>query len=44
LSGKVPSDWYNNDNILKEFFASFAIPERVPASATEENINHGFKK
>ena len=51
LSGKVPSSWHGNDEVLlREFLTSFAIPDEVkckkPISAdiTTKDVESGFKK
>lgn len=48
LHGLVPSEWHNDDDILKEFLASFSIPDAVRATApinttlSESDVMRGF--
>ncbi|KAI2503585.1 hypothetical protein MHU86_10872 [Fragilaria crotonensis] len=49
LRGVVPLEWYGNDLALKEFLASFCIPEVVtksepiPTAITTHDVIKGFK-
>lgn len=49
LYGEVPPEWYGNNTLLREFLASFQIPETVlsrdciPTSVSEDDITKGFK-
>ena len=48
LRGVVPPEWYGNDLALKEFLASFCIPEVVtksepiPTAITTHDVIKGF--
>ena len=48
LYGTVPSHWYGNDEMLKQFLASFAIPPQVqsngeiPTTVSEDEVQRGF--
>jgi hypothetical protein len=50
LLGDVPPAWYGDDEALREFLASFAIPEKIrhdtPITSviTADDIYYGFKK
>jgi hypothetical protein len=50
LSGEVPASWHGNDELLREFLTSFAIPDKVKAerpistAITEDDVKYGFKK
>ena len=50
LSGTIPADWYGDDELLREFLTSFAIPESVKATApiptdiTNDQVLTGFRK
>jgi hypothetical protein len=49
LEGEVPQDWHHDDNVLREFLASFAIPDKVrdageiPTEITGDDVQYGFK-
>lgn len=49
LAGTVPSEWHGDDDILREFLASFTIPPTVTdhgdilTEVSEEDICRGFK-
>ena len=49
LSGSVSPQWYHQDELLREFLTSFAIPDNVkckkPISTeiTTKDVEHGFK-
>ncbi|KAI2511189.1 hypothetical protein MHU86_3154 [Fragilaria crotonensis] len=49
LYGEVPTEWYGDNILLREFLASFRIPETVlsidsiSASLSEDDIKKGFK-
>ena len=48
LAGEFPSDWHGDDDIMREFLASFTIPPSVhkageiPSDISEEDIVKGF--
>jgi hypothetical protein len=48
LDGKFPPQWYGQDNLLREFLASFTSPPSVrkgnpiPTSVTEDDVKRGF--
>jgi hypothetical protein len=48
--GSVPTSWYGDDLLLKEFLASFAIPKHVEEAGyidtdiTEDEVKWGFTK
>ena len=48
LSGEFPEEWHGNDEVMREFLASFTIPERVrkkgdiPSIISEDDIRRGF--
>jgi hypothetical protein len=48
LKGDIPHDWGNDDEALKEFLASFAVPDRVansppiPFQISEDDLHKGF--
>jgi hypothetical protein len=50
LQGTIPSDWYNDDQLLREFLLSFSIPDKLKNSApietkfTEEDVRYGISK
>ncbi|KAI2500343.1 hypothetical protein MHU86_14151 [Fragilaria crotonensis] len=50
LSGTVPPEWYGDDDTLREFLASFAIPAKVKdrgdlsTEVSEDDICRGFQK
>jgi hypothetical protein len=49
LLGEVPPDWYGDNVLLREFLASFQIPDSVmaadpiPIEVTAEDLTKGFK-
>ena len=49
LQGIIPPEWHGDKSILREFLASFQIPETVleseplPTEVTSEDITRGFK-
>ena len=49
LQGAVPSHWHGHDNVLRQFLASFVIPEHVksrpeiPTAVLENDVLKGFK-
>lgn len=49
LAGFVPSEWHGDDQVLKEFLASFVIPETVLQSdlinttISEDEVKRGFQ-
>ena len=49
LAGNIPTEWgTDRNNYLREFLASFAIPDKarnndIPTSISETDILHGFK-
>ena len=49
LAGTIPTDWCVSDNHLREFLASFVIPEHIqsqaeiPTTISHDDIIHGFK-
>ena len=50
LEGIVPPEWHGDDMALKEFLASFAMPEQVRCATpisidiSEVDVIHGFKR
>jgi hypothetical protein len=49
LNGIIPTEWYGDNDLLREFLASFQIPESVlaadpiPTTVTGDDILYGFK-
>ena len=49
LAGQVPADWHQDDGDLKEFLASFAVPDNVralgeiPSEISTDDVKYGFK-
>ena len=49
LQGTVPAHWHGQDNVLRQFLASFAIPDHVksnpdiPTVVSETDVLKGFK-
>ncbi|KAI2488890.1 hypothetical protein MHU86_25944 [Fragilaria crotonensis] len=49
LQGMVPPEWYGDDQVLKEFLASFTIPhhianvEPIDITISEEDVRRGFR-
>ena len=49
LAGTIPDNWCGSDNHLREFLASFVIPEHIkshpmiPTTISHDDIIHGFK-
>jgi hypothetical protein len=49
LGGEVPQEWQQDDAILREFLASFTIPEcvqtkgEIAMETSAEELCHGFK-
>ena len=49
LNGETPQEWHHDDAVLREFLASFTVPERVhskgeiPIEISEEELCRGFK-
>ena len=49
LDGEIPSAWHKDDSVLRDFLASFTIPEdvrlcgEIPTEITEDDVLHGFK-
>ena len=49
LEGEVPHDWHSDDDVLREFLASFAVPDHVkqagdiPTEITDDDVRYGFK-
>lgn len=50
LKGMVPESWHGDNTILKEFLASFTIPqhvqntERIVTTISDNDVSNGFKK
>ena len=50
LAGTIPDDWYGDDDTLREFLTSFAIPDSVkdtkaiPLDITADDVKYGFSK
>ena len=51
LAGTIPPQWYRQDDTLREFLTSFAIPDivktnpAIPTDIKEDDVrHHGFKK
>ena len=50
LNGTIPPQWYGNDELLREFLTSFAIPPKIqtmpsiPTTITEDDVKFGFRK
>lgn len=48
LSGEFPAEWHGDDEVMREFLASFTIPERVGQKGeissliSEDDIRKGF--
>ena len=40
LHGIVPPEWYGNDTLLKEFLASFEIPQYRSRQGANSNNDH----
>ena len=49
LAGKVPADWHNDNDELREFLGSFTVPDSVwtlgelPSEISADDIKYGFK-
>ena len=49
LEGEIPQEWHTDDVALREFLASFTVPERVkskgeiPIEISEAELGRGFK-
>jgi hypothetical protein len=50
LHGKFPSEWHNNNELLREFLTSSMLPDHVkycaaiPTSITPDDVAYGFSK
>jgi hypothetical protein len=50
LHGEFPTEWHSNNDLLREFFASFTLPDSIrasnsiPTSVEEADVKRGFGK